>query len=192
MIGFLGEDLVLGLLQHYWKTREGVDSKILGYSCTNGKQRGPRLDAWLLRNTGRKGELYQVEVKNWAAYALGGRKDLKLDAPKQDLQAYAQKNWDEHFTPERIPSKSVRKVLGQMKKPSGYEHLTSIPLVCFWFYISKSGTSPYSKRRYSDGREVHVFSASAYLRTLKCGHIDITMPRAERRMRLLSELVVAQ
>ena len=192
IIGLLGEDLLLGVLQHFWKSNEGVESEILNYKCNRGTKEGSRLDAWLLKNKRTNGELYQVELKNWAAYALGGRKDLKLDATKPELQAYSKKNWDEHFAPEKIPSRGVRKVLEPMKRPQGYENLTPIPLVCFWFYIGKSMTSPYSKRRYLTGKQVHVFSASAYLRTLKSDYIDIAMPRAGRRMRLLGELILAE
>ena len=79
-----------------------------------------------------------------------------------------------------------------MKKPAGYENITPVPLLCFWFYIAESIKNPYSKRQYLDGKEVHVFSASAYLRTLKDDYIDIAMPRAERRMRLISELILTK
>lgn len=78
-IGLLGEDLLLGVLQHYWKSNEGAESKILTYKCNCGSLKGPRLDGWLLKSLREKDELYQVEVKNWAAYAIGG-KELKSNA----------------------------------------------------------------------------------------------------------------
>src|SRR6266705_5084422 len=140
IIGLLGEDLLLGALQHFWKLNEGVGSEILNYKCNRGTKKGSRLDAWVLKDKRKKRELYQVEVKNWAAYALGGRKDLGLGATRQVLQAYSKKNWDEHFAPEKIPSRGVRKVLEPMKKPAGHENFPAIPLVCFWFYIGKSMT----------------------------------------------------
>ncbi len=186
IIGLLGEDLLLGLLQHYWRSIEGVESKILDYKCTRGSQKGSRLDGWLLKLRD-KGELYQVELKNWAVYAIGGA-ELKLDATEQELEAYSLKRWNHYFVPEEIPQENVRKVLEPMKKPSGYETLTALPLVCFWFYIGESANSPYSKRRYLKGKELHIFSASAYLRTLKDETIDIEMPRADRRIGLLKEL----
>ncbi len=77
IIGLLGEDLLLGVLQHYWKTNEGVESHVLSYKCTCGK-------------------------------------------------------------------------------------------------------------------EVHVFSASAYLQTLKDDYIDIVMPRVKKRMGLLSKLILSE
>jgi hypothetical protein len=188
IIGFLGEDLLLGALQHFWKSSEGVKSKILDYKCTRGSKKGSRLDAWLLKSVHERVELYQVEVKNWAVYAIGG-KELRLDATEQERQVYSKRNWDRLFAPELIPGKHIAKVLEPMKKPHGYENLVAIPLICFWFHIAESSESPYSKRQYQDGKEVHIFSASAYLRTLQDDCIDIEMPRAERRKRLLSDLI---
>jgi hypothetical protein len=189
VISFLGEDLLLGALQHYWKSKEGAESRILDYKCTPGRQKGPRLDGWLLKSRG-KDELYQVEVKNWAVYAIGG-KELHLTASTRDVQKYAGENWDWLFGPKTIQSKNVAKVLEPMKKPKGYEHLKAVPLVCFWFCIGNSSEGPYSKRSYSDGKVVHVFSASAYLRSLKSKWVDLKMQRAERRNRLLLELTKA-
>ena len=190
IIGVLGEDLLLGVLQHYWKSK-GAESKILTYKCNCGSLKGSRLDGWILKTLHEKKELYQVEVKNWAAYAIGG-KELKSDATEQDFQVYSKRNWERFFGPEIIPGKHISKVLEPMKKPPGYENITPVPLLCFWFYIAESIKNPYSRRRYLDGKEVHIFSASAYLRTLKNDYIDIPMPRAERRMRLLSELILTE
>jgi hypothetical protein len=191
VIGLLGEDLLLGVLQHYWKSNEGAESKILTYKCNRGSLKGSRLDAWLLKKLREKDELYQVEVKNWAAYAIGG-KELKLNAIEQDFQVYSKRNWDRFFGPEIIPGKHISKVLEPMKKPRGYEKTTPVPLLCFWIYVAESIKSPYSRRQYLDGKAVHVFSASAYLRTLKDDYIDVAMPRAERRMRLISELILTE
>jgi hypothetical protein len=188
IIGLLGEDLLLGVLQHYWKSNEGAESKILTYKCNRGSKKGSRLDGWLLKKLRAKDELYQVEVKNWAVYAIGG-KELKLTATKQDLQAYSKRNWNRLFTSETISGKHISKVLEPMKRPRGYENLTPIPLLCFWFNIAESIKSPYSIRRYLNGKAVHVFSVSAYLRALKDDCIDIAMPRTKKRMRLISELI---
>jgi hypothetical protein len=191
IIGLLGEDLLLGILQHYWKSNEGAESKILTYKCNRGSLKGSRLDGWLLKKSRGKGELYQVEVKNWAVYAIGG-KELKSNATEQELQSYSKRNWNNIFASETIPGKHISKVLEPMKRPRGYENITPIPLLCFWFYIGESIKSPYSKRRYLNGKAVHVFSASAYLRMLKDDYIDIIMPRAERRMRLISKLILTE
>jgi hypothetical protein len=191
IIGLLGEDLLLGVLQHFWETNEGAASEILTYKCNCGSLKGSRLDGWLLKKLRGKNELYQVEVKNWAAYAIGG-KELISNATEQHLHTYSKRNWDRFFASETIPGKHISKVLEPMKKPAGYENITPVPLLCFWFYIAESIKNPYSKRQYLDGKEVHVFSASAYLRTLKDDYIDIAMPRAERRMRLISELILTK
>lgn len=191
IIGLFGEDLLLGVLQHYWKSNEGAESKILTYKCNRGSLKGSRLDGWLLKKLRKKDELYQVEVKNWAVYAIGG-KELKSNATEQDLQVYSKRNWNRLFASETISGKHISKVLEPMKKPPGYENLTPVPLLCFWFYIGESIKNPYSIRRYLDGKAVHVFSASAYLRMLEHDYIDIAMPRAERRMRLISELILTE
>lgn len=188
IIGLLGEDLLLGVLQHYWTSSEGTQSKILAYKCTNGSLKGPRLDGWLLKNARKGDELYQVEVKNWAAYAIGG-KELKPDASEQELQNYSERNWNRFFAPEAIPGKHISKVLEKMKRPAGYEHLTPVPLICFWICVSATTMSPYSIRKYASGKQVHIFSASAYLRTLGDDHIHIAMPRAKRRLGLLTNLI---
>src|SRR5258706_1280107 len=188
IIGVLGEDLLLGVLQHYWKSKEGAESKILTYKCNRGSLKGSRVDGWLLKTLRKKDELYQVEVKNWAVYAIGG-KELKSNATEQDIQDYSKRNWNRLFASETISGKHISKVLEPMKRPSGYEKIAPVPLLCFWFYIAESVKNPYSRRLYLDGKTVHVFSASAYLRTLEDDYIDIAMPRAERRMRLISELI---
>jgi hypothetical protein len=183
-----GEDLLLGVLQHYWKTAENADSEILSYSCNTGKKKGKRLDGWLLKRCAGRESLYQVEVKNWSAYSLGGRQ-LGLAASEKDLRDYCEEQWKYYFGRDTIPAPSVAKVLVKMKIPPGYETRQVTPLLCFWFFISESLTSPFSQRHYPDGRAVHVFSASAYLRSLKDEFIEISMPRAERRMKLLANLI---
>ena len=182
-----GEDLLLGILQHYWRS-EGADSEILSYSCGTGKKEGPRLDGWLLKRADRAECLYQVEVKNWAAYSFGERQ-LEFAASEDKLREYCEEQWKHYFGGDLIPAESVAKVLVEMKRPRGYEKLQAMPLLCFWFFISESMLSPFSRHHYPDGREVHVFSASAYLRSVKEEFVEISMPRAERRMKLLSDLI---
>jgi hypothetical protein len=183
-----GEDLLFGVLQHYWKNVEGADSEILSYSCNAGKNEGPRLDGWLLKRKASTESLYQVEAKNWAAYSLGGRQ-LRFDASEEELRNYCEKQWKRYFRDDTIPDRSVAKVFVEMKRPEGYESHQATSLLCFWFFISESLISPFSRRHYPDGREVHVFSASAYLRSLTEVSIDISMPRAQRRLKL-SDLII--
>ncbi|PTY04530.1 hypothetical protein DB347_17605 [Opitutaceae bacterium EW11] len=182
-----GEDLLLGVLQHYWRS-EGAESEILSYSCSTGNRKGPRLDGWLLKRSCGTEFLYQVEVKNWAAYSLGERQ-LEFAASEEELRRYSEEQWKHYFGGDTIPAPSVAKVLVEMKKPDGYDGWQVTPLLCFWFFIAESLESSYSRHHYPDGRAVHVFSASAYLRSIKEEFIEISMPRAERRLKLLSDLI---
>lgn len=185
LTGLWGEDLLVGVLQLYWKNVEKADSKILSYACSCGTKSGYRLDAWLLKGN----TLYQVEVKNWAAYSLGER-ELKFDATQEKIEKYCKEQWDYYFKSDEIPVAQVAKVFTPMKKPEGYETCQVTPLLCFWFFICESIQKPYSTRPYANGKKLDVFSASAYLRSLKDEKIEIAMPRAERRLRLLSELIL--
>jgi hypothetical protein len=184
-----GEDLLLGILQHFWLRQQQATSEILSYTCTTGKRSGPRLDGWLLKRDQASGreQLYQVEVKNWAAHSFGG-KHLGLNATEQALSDFCQKQWAYFFAGETIPQE-VAKVLAPMKPPERHENKQSLPLLCFWFYISETLAAPFCTRRYADGQEVSVFSASAYLRSLSDEFIEIDMPRAERRLNLLRDMI---
>jgi hypothetical protein len=185
--GLWGEDLLLGLLRHFWFHKEHCTSEILKYTCTTGNKRGPRLDAWVLKTDPTKDKaLFQVEVKNWSAYSMGGE-TLQLDAAKQELEEFSEGNWSYWFEGRSIHS-NVSKVIEVMVKPEDYAHLPSIPLLCLWYYICDSRGRPYRIRSFGKGKEVHVFSASAYLRSLRSPTINIDMPRAERRLAMMKEI----
>jgi hypothetical protein len=190
LTGLWGEDLLLGILQHYWKNIEKTDSTIRPESCGPGTKKGHRLDAWLLKGK----TLYQVEVKNWAAYSLKKSEwksnELKFDAPTDQIEKYCMERWHYYFNAEEIPDECVAKVLKPMKKPEGCEIYEVKSLLCFWFFISESIEKPYSTRTYGNGNKLDVFSASAYLRSLKDDAIEIAMPRAEGRLKLLFGMIV--
>lgn len=184
-----GEDLILAVLQFFWRKEEGASSQILSYSCSTGKKSGPRLDAWILKTDSAQNKtLYQVEVKNWCAYSFGGQ-HLPLNASEDQLLKCSQNEWSYYFGQEVIPTKLVSKVMETMKQPLGYEEIPATPLLCFWFLITEQLGKHFSQKCYANGRAVHVFSASSYLRSLRESHIDVDMPRAERRLRLLTDMV---
>src|SRR5437867_11663435 len=82
--GLIGEDLILGLLLHYWKS-QGDSARVISYQCTQGTIKGVRLDAWVIKNDG---ELFQVEVKNWSAHSRDGYR-LPADSSQEDVAAFA-------------------------------------------------------------------------------------------------------
>lgn len=186
--GLLGEDLLLGLFSHYWTNVEGGKSELLPDSCTPGTVRGQRLDGWLLCRKGKRQFLYQTEIKNWSAYSWG-ESPLAVTASKPEIAQYARESWDYYFTSAGITHDRVAKVLRPMKKPERFKHLPQIPLCCFWMYISKRAGVAFNRHYFSGGGQVHVFSASAYLRNLTARHIELKMPRYSRRLGLLKSLL---
>jgi len=79
IVSVLGEDLGVSLLQSCLEQQFAVTSTVV---TENGIPRTPtpgasgaRLDRWLLANPAgpEKRRLYQVEIKNWSAHAIGGR-----------------------------------------------------------------------------------------------------------------------
>lgn len=181
-----GEDLLLSLLMHYWSNMKKADTEIISYSCTTGKKKGPRLDGWLLQTIGTKRNLFQVEIKNWAAYSMGG-KELPLKATTGEVDEFRKHYWEKYFQASQLPEE-VEKVMRHMEPPAGFKNYKPIPLICFWFFVSDNIKNPYSIRRYSHNRSIHVFSASAYLRSLKTETVDLYMPRAERRLATIQSL----
>src|SRR5438045_2541786 len=88
-----GEDLVLGLLIHYWRSIDS-SARVLQYQCKGKGKSGPRLDAWILKTESDRNEtLYQTEVKNWCAHSLG-EKPLRIEASVDEHTGYATKQWE--------------------------------------------------------------------------------------------------
>ena len=83
----IGEDLGISLLATYLRRECGASVEVLPARCTQGTKRGCRLDRWVLVDSSRRRVLYQVEVKNWSAHAIGGRR-LALDAPNTVVASY--------------------------------------------------------------------------------------------------------
>jgi len=183
----LGEDLLFGLFKHYWENTEQGTLEIVSYTCTTGKKKGPRLDGWLKCKNVKENILYQTEVKNWAAYSFG-ENQLPLNASKDEIEEFRKDQWEYYFGETSILHERVAKVLEPMKRPEGYINYDQIPLCCFWFYIANKAGVAFSRHCYPDGKIVHIFSASAYLRGLEDDFIDISMERFERRLGLIQEL----
>lgn len=125
-------------------------------------------------------------MKNWSAYSIGGE-SLHLDASDGELEEFAEAYWKYWIEGKTLHSQ-ISKVIETMVKPEDYTHLPSTPLLCFWFYMRDQQGRPYRVRSYSGKKEVHVFSGSAYLRSLRSQTIDVEMPRAERRLALMKDI----
>jgi len=191
----IGEDLVLGLLELYFKKSGRALQCPVERKCTTGETTGPRLDGWIRT---KKGDLFQTEVKNWCASAIGGisvDKDLETKGGKAKSRRRryswfeaAERN-RERYLNHPHPAKNVWKVLVPMKQRNGRPHKNAKPLLAFWSAIAPQGASKEKQlkpffsirtkfyrdiireaelplpRHYSD--TVWIFSASNYLRSLK-------------------------
>jgi len=202
LVSVMGEELGAALLQDYFKeAREYAGTTILTQhgkplTPTPGTQRGQRLDRWLCATTSAGGQdLYQVEIKNWSAHAIGGTR-LLIDASESERQRIGDHYWSRVWVAETetFRERSVAKVLTRMQLPPGYERHAGkvIPLVCFWWYITKPEsrtTEPlfeYELRSNQNGfSKFKIFSVSNYLRSqrsAKRDEIDVEMPQAAQRI----------
>lgn len=179
--GLLGEDIVIGLLLHLWRSL-GHTAVVGSYRCNQGKS-GSRLDAWIVQDSIK---LYQVEVKNWSAHSLGG-KDLSPDASEQERSAVARSRWKHYFENQTGLASEVSKVLTPMKVPEVFAALPVSKLLCFWSYVVNAKAEPLSVVTVNS-EQLHVFSASAYLRSLTSDSLLLEMPRANARLKLVDTL----
>lgn len=198
--GVIGEDLVLGLLRHYWVSK-GNEIPAFNYKCKSVGMKGPRLDAWVL--TGDK--CFQTEVKNWCACAIGG-KDVGHDDTR--LRSVAEQNL-ERYLGHSNNSAAVWKVLAPMEPPADQQNRKICPLLAFWSPVALRGSSPsqvlptffscdLKRFEHSIGgrypghgyQDVWVFSASLYLRSLNESSVTLYLPRALHRLRELQKLLI--
>lgn len=191
----IGEDLVLGLLELYFKESGRALQCPVDRKCTTGATTGPRLDGWIRT---KKRDLFQTEVKNWCASAIGGISiDKDLEASGENAKSRRRRySWleaaklnRERYLNHPHPATNVWKVLVPMKPRKGSPRKNAKPLLAFWSSIAPQGAAsekhlkPFFSvktkfyrniirgadlplpRKYSD--TVWIFSASNYLRSLK-------------------------
>ncbi|OGF66497.1 hypothetical protein A3I27_00695 [Candidatus Giovannonibacteria bacterium RIFCSPLOWO2_02_FULL_43_11b] len=198
-IAVVGEDLGAGLFKHYCEYERRSSVKIFDAIPTTMQRVGRQLDRWILEKIGNKEILYQAEIKNWCARAIGGI-DIPLVVPDKTLAALAKRNWDRDTN--KITSREangLNKVFINMTNDTLLNIQNSYqkePLLIFWearnpkkhlgyFYKYKLP----KKTFYYD--YCWVFSCSLYLRNLyKNGErkVSIEMPNAGRRLKELNRL----
>jgi hypothetical protein len=160
-----------------------------------GKQKGPRLDRWIKAKCATKEILYQVEIKNWSAHALGGQA-LKLNASLEEIQKVNSKYWSSIWDKKNKKFKynEVGKVSIPMHLPTGEPSDIIIrPLVIFWFPIkNEKGDSCFFEveSNYEHFKVISIFSISTYLRQLKDDIIEISMPNTIARLNWLNEFFI--
>lgn len=186
IVAVAGEDLGVGLLCHYFRAHN-FKAESLDGPCTRGARSGSRLDRWVrVTGNGRK-TLYQVEVKNWSAHAIGGVR-LSIDAPPDQVAKYKishwQSAWDETLGIFSHPT--VKKVLEQMRPPEACDRHE--PLVCYWSAMHPTGAVDALFHQPTSSRwcdRVSIFSMSSYLRILYAAgerRLDLDMPQSMARV----------
>ena len=191
IVGVAGEDLGAALLAKYLRS-ENIFAEILADSCTQGTKTGRRLDRWVFTRAPSGSEtLYQVEIKNWSAHAIGGRK-LAISVSPSDLQAYKIERWSKEWSGTTFRKEQVLKVLTPMKPPRRIASPTVEPLVCFWTALHPEGAeSPFFSVPLTEDphfQRVSVFSMSSYLRSLPDASITLDMPQVAIRRDWLTRL----
>ncbi len=215
IVALIGEDLGIALLRDYLEKRCGINSTILTrndipVTPTLGTGRGNRLDYWLLANPTESNHtvwnccppsaarrLYQVEIKNWSAHALGG-KSIPRGSGEEFLRAYREQRWKDYWDEEagfRHPE--CGKVLTKMAIPMDVDTPISPPIqkeevepiLCFWYPINNRGEgncffecslSAIPERTF---QKSWVFSMSSYLRSMPPDtKLELDMPRLSARI----------
>lgn len=211
IVSMVGEDLNAACFQHYVESKDGCAAVLDDRVIPGGGYRGPWLDRWIeVQWVDEQKSLYQTEINNWSAHALGGE-TLKADALPQDVAEYKQRRWEKHWDSGRRPFKDrgITKVLVPMKKPDRCQGLPAKPLLIVWealgpkektnkhlFSITgacdPSFEQPATWPRTKKFDKLWIFSVSSYLRDHlkeKGPKIHLRMPNAARRLRTQSRLL---
>src|SRR3989338_5754476 len=203
LMSVLGEDLNASVYRHFRKEEVEILNESVTFDIKKSDgTRGKELDRWMIDKKNRK--LYQCEIKNSAATAIGGRQ-LKSDASDEEVQEVAAYHWNRElknsFSRNHNHPNYITKVLLTMRKPEKFRNLKVEPLLIYWMPItsSKDGLKPLSvlptnplhlgiKIKFS---RLYIFSVSLYLRLLLRkgkGVIVLELPHFEHRLKILAKL----
>jgi len=194
--GIIGEDIVFGLLRHFFEHEKKEHVEIL-HKCKAPGSSGYRLDGWILA----KSHCYQTEVKNWCASSLSGR-----SVDESNLAEVAHYNLHHYLTCQRN-SKKVWKVLQEMDQEQKCNGKEKSPLLAFWAPVALSpqitDLPPFFRCQLSGYEEsialaevehsfseAWIFSASLYLRSLNTPKLTLCMPRAKERLKIMRDLIL--
>ena len=189
----LGEDLAIALLIHYLKG-VGLEVVALDEVCTQGTQRGNRLDKWIAVKSATESVIYQVEIKNWSAHSIGG-KSVKLDSDEDYMREFRTKRWLHQFNVvKQVPSqKQSLKVLTKMRVPSAYSTYKHEALLCFWEPLHPNGDLEAFFEvdvKSESFKKLKVFSMSNYVSELlkTTDQIEVEMNDADERIEWLQKI----
>ena len=191
IVGVIGEDLGAGLLKHYLECTRNAKVSILPETPRTGNKKGPWLDRWIdVVWPDGSGRLFQTEIKNWSAHAIGG-KILKANAPQNEVSRFGMERWRGHVAGMHL--KTINKVLTPMKKPWGVDPSHTVePLLIYWWVIHPKGLNEsffsHDLDASTEFSRLWFFSMSSYLRGLNEAAIELEMPNAANRMSWLCRL----
>jgi len=205
IVGIMGEDLGIALIQKYFLEKKGIKTQVLRNANQSPiipslkTQKGHRLDRWLLEigHKNNKPTLFQVEIKNWSAHAIGGE-SLLIKADPISLKNHRRRSWLRKWDEKskRFKSENMEKVLIKMVVPDEQKGKVKIaPLICFWDAVHPKGKAEplFEYKNYSYAKKTFssfwVFSLSNYLRTIRKKVIDLEMPDTVSRINWLHILV---
>lgn len=214
VVGIIGEDLNVFAFKHYMKSK-GNEVEVLNQKdgrpspVTQGKRTGKRLDRWIISEPKNdKKLLYQCEIKNWSATAVGGR-SLDINAKNDDIREVASHHWRgqlEEFK-KTYKKSTISKVLTPMKVPEEYKSLedTVRPLLIYWMPILKPTIKdikfffpvcvsklPLPINFKKSFKTLYIFSVSIYFRQLiSKGKKEINFDSSivEKRMNNLNKII---
>lgn len=188
----MGEELALALLKDYFKGK-GESAEKLPQRCNTGRQRGPRLDAWI-RVEHRDGEFhYQTEIKNWSSHSVGG-KSLPDKSDKDSMRVHRKERWENRFDTEKkaLIDAEANKVLVPMRAEPSWKVR---PLIVFWDPMHPQGDTTEFFRVDVNAEhfdELWVFSISTYVRNLlsnEKSELSVDMPEIEKRLQWVDRLL---
>ncbi len=189
----LGEDLAIALLTHYFES-DGINVRVLSEPCTQGKQRGVRLDKWMVVENKENSVIYQVEIKNWSAHSIGG-KSCSPSAEDSTLRQDRAWRWAKRFNIiEKIPAEAATlKVLTKMRIPSLLRSCKHKPLLCFWEALHPDGEpDPFFEVdvKSESFQKLSIFSMSNYVSKLlkDTEFISVKMSDADARIDWLNRI----
>lgn len=201
IVGVVGEDLNAACLCHYLESLGHYGRVLLGDSgkpvpIGSGTRKGPRLDRWIeVRWKDGTRTLFQTEIKNWSAHAIGG-KTLLLSASDEEVRAYKQSRWENQWDHEerRLKHPQTPKVLSLMQLPNGTEGKDIQPLLIYWEALGPREIA--NEHLFSvdvadnPGKfpKLWVFSVSSYLRSVRKDKLELELPEASHRLAVLGRL----
>jgi hypothetical protein len=188
----LGEDVAVELMRNYFEA--------LGFKfqeaepCTQGKQAGHRLDRWIYIERDSEESLYQVEIKNWSAHSIGGRR-VPRNPSEEEMKKFRLDRWRKQFdVATNIPTqKETVKVLTPMLAPRKFERLRQKPMLCFWEPMHPFGcedefmSAPIADPNFET---VFVFSMSNHIRRLlrEKRYLEISSKTIDDRLGWLNKI----